>query len=285
MDAINASQVYRALSTEDSDDNADDMIGIFQLTIDARHLMRLKAIYLCLGVWEGDGGRCQRCAKYFSSRQLVDNTSCIFHKGLYIDPGVARYQFSSSIWSCCKSADQNSIGCTHASSHVECQVTRKALSRMQNGEEKVGGRMAVELVDVQQEGEDREEERIAEGGQEGMLSHLRAVEKAFACSGKAAEHGDFLVHAYSHGETMPGLALRYGITVAEIQKANNFSHSSLDPGRKVLLIPRKPEKAGTTVYVSLIPLHLCLPSCPLTCCLMQRRRRRRRTRGGRDAAA
>ena len=202
-------------------------------------------------VWEGDDGKCQRCAaKYFSSRQQVDSTACIFHKGLYIDPGVARCQFSSSIWSCCKSADQNSIGCTHASSHVECQVTRKALSRMQNGEEKVGGRMAVELVDVQQEGEDREEERMAEGGEEGRLSHLRAVEKAFACSGKAAEHGDFLVHAYSHGETMPGLALRYGITVAEIQKANNFSHSSLDPGRKVLLIPRKPEKAGTTVCVS-----------------------------------
>ena len=144
--------------------------------------------------------------------------------------------------------------------------------------------MSVELVDVQQEGEDREEERMAEGGEEGRLSHLRAVEKAFACSGKAAEHGDFLVHAYIHGETMPALALRYGITIAEIQKANNFSHSSLDPGRKVLLIPRKPEKAGTTVYVSLKTLHLCLPSYPLTCCLRQRRRRRRQ-RGGRDAAA
>jgi hypothetical protein len=147
---------------------------------------------------------------------------------------------------------------------------------MQNGEEKVGGRMAVELVDVHQE------ERIAESEEEERLSHLRAVEKAFACSGKAAEHGDFLVHAYSHGETMPGLALRYGITVAEIQKANNFSHLSLDPGRKVLLIPRKPEKAGTTVYVSLIALHLRLQvtahvySYPLTCCLRQRRRSRRR---------
>jgi len=128
---------------------------------------------------------------------------------------------------------------------------------MQNGEEKVGGRMAVELVDVHQEGKYREEGRMAESGEEGRLSHLRAVEKAFACSGKAAEHGDFLVHAYSHGETMPGLALRYGITVSEIQKANNFSHLSLDPGRKVLLIPRKPEKAGTTVYVSYH--YICCP--------------------------
>lgn len=112
--------------------------------------------------------------------------------------------------------------------HVVCEVTRRAFAEMRSS--------AGDLVWEGREG-DALAIPSADGGE--IVLEVGSSPKHVAETETQTEHeletdGAFLKHTYRLGETLPGLALRYGVTVAEIQRANGFSGSfagsSLDPG-------------------------------------------------------
>lgn len=78
--------------------------------------------------------------------------------------------------------------------------------------------------------------------EEAKAAAARAV-RVQAAAGGAGETEDYFEHHYAAGETLPGIALRYGVTVAQLKRANGIVHGNLDPGRKVLRVPKRMDHA------------------------------------------
>ena len=163
--------------------------------------------------------RCSRCARYFQGCEEGSSTTCRYHGGEY-GPGMfsGRYPSLSFSWSCCGSAEKDSTGCTVSDDHVVCEVTRRAFAEFR-----------ASAGDVE-EGEEDGDEVVID-----LTDGLKPVaETETQTEDEPEPDGAYLKHTYHLGETLPGLALRYGVTVAEIQAANgisgSFAGSSLDPG-------------------------------------------------------
>ena len=172
--------------------------------------------------------RCTRCERYFSGREEGSST-CRYHGGEF-GPGMLsnRYPSLSYSWSCCGSAEKEATGCTLSDTHVVCEVTRRALAEFRGS----AGNMS-------REGCEGDALAIPSADAGEVVLDLRKAPKPVAETETQTEDqpeadGAFLKHTYRLGETLPGLALRYGVTVGEIQAANGFSGSfagsSLDPG-------------------------------------------------------
>lgn len=54
----------------------------------------------------------------------------------------------------------------------------------------------------------------------------------------------FKQHQFQDGETLPGLALKYGVSIQDIKRANGITGSYLDPGYKTLWIPVDPSSTA-----------------------------------------
>lgn len=177
-------------------------------------------------VWEGEAGRCERCKTYFPSKAAMLAAKCSAH------PGQMLHLYFR--WSCCNGDSEAAPPCRTFQQHRQCRTTLEAMEKMGiSGEVREGGmdeQLKHKIAAIEEE-----EEKIIEAERE------REAQRASIKAGKETEA--FFEHLYVSGETLPGLALRYGVTVQDIKRANGILHSNMDPGVKVLHIPKRLNQA------------------------------------------
>jgi UDP:flavonoid glycosyltransferase YjiC (YdhE family)/LysM repeat protein len=175
--------------------------------------------------WEGEAGRCERCRTYFPSRAAMLAAPCAAHPGKMLD----RY----FRWSCCSQDAEDAPPCRVYQQHRQCRTTLAAIERMGvAGEAAAPGGMDALMA-----------EKVAAIAEEEAKAAAARVVRVRAAAGGAGETEDYFEHHYAAGETLPGIALRYGVTVAQLKRANSIVHGNLDPGRKVLRVPKRMDQA------------------------------------------
>ena len=177
-------------------------------------------------IWQGSGGgRCKRCFKYFSSCTEREETTCVSHPGLWEQAGFGlSFKLACGGWTCCSSRDQDSPGCLILNEHLECLDTTEALK-------KVGANNSSKGFDL---------DIAAEPSQK----QDRLLDTRPQQAGPKEERPGYLRHMYKPGETLPGIALYYRVTVADVKLANGIMGPFLDPGYKTLWIPLPGTQAG-----------------------------------------
>ncbi|KAJ1476327.1 hypothetical protein T484DRAFT_1825285 [Baffinella frigidus] len=225
-------------------------------------------------VWEGEAGRCERCKTYFPSKAAMLAAKCSAHPDSEAAPPCRTFQ-----------------------QHRQCRTTLEAMEKMGiSGEVREGGmdeqlkhKIAAIEEEVREGGVDEqlkhriaaieeEEKKIMEAEREREAQRTseekiieaereREAQRASIKAGKETEA--FFEHLYVSGETLPGLALRYGVTaffehlfvsgetlpaalcsatasrskqVQDIKRANGILHSNMDPGVKEVEIESIQEK-------------------------------------------
>jgi LysM repeat protein len=175
--------------------------------------------------WEGEGGRCERCGLYFSTAEERVAIDCVSHPGTFNCDGYGlTWKVSLGRWSCCGSSDE-SAGCIVSKVHTQCQKTLDALKKIDSGEvvkdsdgNSLQGNFTLKSLDL---GSDRPTEK----------ENSTEIEK------NPSERQGFIRHVFKAGETLPGLALMYNVSVQDIKRSNGIVSSFLDPGFKFLWIP------------------------------------------------
>mmetsp|Transcript_43340 Transcript_43340/g.115967 ORF Transcript_43340/g.115967 Transcript_43340/m.115967 type:complete len:276 (+) Transcript_43340:1-828(+) len=175
--------------------------------------------------WEGDGGRCARCGSYFQSKQERDETPCCTHPGRFDNDGFGMtWRIYSSKWTCCGNREQEAKGCQTWANHVECKETLYALKTIGTHSS------SIEVVDSR-----------SEDSQEDVIECFPVDDIVIANKiDKEDQRPGFKQHQFHDGETLPGLALKFGVSVQDIKRANGITGSYLDPGYKTLWIPLDP---------------------------------------------
>jgi hypothetical protein len=170
--------------------------------------------------WVGAGGRCERCGLYFSTQIERMEAACVAHPGDFYSSGYGlTWKLSSGNWSCCGSKDPKSTGCLTLNTHKQCLKTREALRTLDTGNNS--------------------------GSIDSVLSNSLATAMTItpplvperAQNNDPEEREGFIRHSFKAGETLPGVALMYNVSVQDIKRSNGIMSSMLDPGRKHLWIP------------------------------------------------
>lgn len=173
------------------------------------------------GEWIGEGGRCERCGLYFSSSNQRMESVCASHPGEFSCSGYGlTWKVSFGKWSCCGGKDPELPGCLILNTHIQCQKTLDALKKIEVGSKaSLSGLVDSNSMDTRIE------------------SPLSAPERAFPGKHLEAEREGYIRHIFQQGETLPGIALMYNVSVQDIKRSNGIISSLLDPGHKMLWIP------------------------------------------------
>jgi hypothetical protein len=110
--------------------------------------------------------------------------------------------------------------------HKQCQKTLDALKKIDSGN-------VLKVFDGQRSGILKSLELASEipTFTETDVENANGVEK------NQSERKGFLRHVFQAGETLPGIALMYNVSVQDIKRSNGITGSFLDPGFKNLWIP------------------------------------------------
>ena len=175
--------------------------------------------------WFGDGGRCERCGLYFITATQRMEVPCVSHPGQYICSGYGfTCKLSLGSWNCCGNKDQEAAGCLVLNEHKQCSKTQEALKTINLG---LGSNLGSSLITTSSDtGID-------------TVQDFPVVSPEISGIGRSEveERSGYVRHFFKAGETLPGLALMYNVSVQDIKRSNGIISSLLDPGYKSLWIP------------------------------------------------
>lgn len=202
--------------------------------------------------------RCKRCRNFFKD-SLHHKEECRFHPGRFQVHQIS--QSTSQGWSCCATRappllssvsamdgelpdeqDEYTPGCRVAPSHLEDKEFTKALALFDAESSSVkkmgeGGGSSASSSDSESESESSYDSGSFDGSYE-EIDAAEVVEAAAEEKADDSETPGFFRYAPQKHDTLSGLALRYGVSAAEIQRANRTTSREVFQF-KLLLIPRK----------------------------------------------
>jgi LysM repeat protein len=160
--------------------------------------------------------RCARCGVMYEQSDL--GLRCYYHSGEYHNHDGNRI---CRTWSCCNTADEAARGCCiDVDGHVRCEQTAKALSNFPQDETAVNG--------------------LRHRGTCHLTTPDHETAKATKRSTKPEGSLEYVVGVC---DTLSSVALKHGMTVAQLKRWNTVLNSKLYPGQTLAVVPPPPKTA------------------------------------------
>ena len=159
--------------------------------------------------YERGSARCTRCGLMYEQSNPLQQ-QCVLHTGIYDNNNgnIVR------TWSCCRSTEESSKGCTVQNGHVRCESTARALAAFPTFDGPVQAHDAPKAED------------------EGSST---AKAKSDAAVPEDANRYTCVV-----GDTLASVALKHGMQVAHLKKCNRVLSSNLYPGQTLRVMAPQP---------------------------------------------
>jgi len=225
--------------------------------------------------------KCSRCGDYFNN----DEPTCTFHNAPWIDVHVpGKGSMRLGVWTCCKEVTRTAPGC-QKSPHIEDHETTELLRKFEVVAVKGTRAQALELLDsefIQKNLGTTQTVHMVAPGQ----AHVRVHPTSVFASAYTTAQDEVQVVGYASKplpnqvpmrvfkrhqqelptpvgytkytiqprDTLPGIALRFGVTVAAIKRLNKLFVDNDLYKLKTLLIPNSPDSPDASR-----PLHGAAP--------------------------